>query len=112
MSQQVKSQNRLAVGLIVAAKVFGVLGIILAWAGVRTLGAIFLLIDGLLLLAAVIVTVMAKKEQVVTASVEEQKAILEAMVKDGTIDRYLREIRERDAKADEADADVKKDAAE
>jgi hypothetical protein len=87
--------------MLVAAKVFGVAGLVLGATSHRLLGGALLVFDGLLLVVAaglVIRTMGADKVEE-----KEQKQVLEQMMREGTLDQYLRDLRATPSKASGAD---------
>ncbi len=84
--------------MLVFAKIFGVVGLVLGMTSYRPLGGVLLVLDGVLLVAAITVALrLMRKERV---EEKTQKQILADMVREGTLDQYLRDIhRERAGRA-------------
>lgn len=87
----VKARNQLAIAMLVFAKVFGIAGLILGVTSYRFVGGAMLVFDALLLGCAAFLGLRNMKDE----KVEEkgQKQLLEQMVREGTLDQYLRDIR-------------------
>jgi len=87
----VKARNQLAMGALVSAKVFGIAGLILGATSYRLLGGALLVFDGVLLVVAAYLGIRNMN----TEKVDEKnhKTVLEQMVREGTLDQYLRDLR-------------------
>ena len=96
-----RNGNHVALALLIAAKIFGIAGLILGATNYRLLGGVLLGFDGVLLIAAVVVGLKVSKKRAVEES--GHKDALEQMVREGTLDQYLRDIRARAASAPDSD---------
>jgi hypothetical protein len=76
--------------MLVAAKIFGLVGLVLGLTSYRPLGAVLLALDGVLIAATVFVTVRTMREEV--EQEQTQKQVLAQMVREGTLRQYLREV--------------------
>ncbi|MDB4941164.1 MAG: hypothetical protein JWP97_698 [Labilithrix sp.] len=86
-----KAKNRLAIVLLVTAKVVGLAGIILGVTRYRVLGGILLGLDAVVILAAIVLAIRNMKRASIVES--DDKATLRRMVEEGTLDQYLSDIR-------------------
>jgi hypothetical protein len=86
-----KSRNQVAMPMLVFAKVFGIAGLILGATSYRFLGGTMLVFDGVLLAFAVYLGIRNVKEEKVDE--EDHKKVLERMMREGTLDQYLRDLR-------------------
>lgn len=100
----VKARNQLAIAMLVFAKVFGIAGLILGATSYRFLGGALLVIDGVLLAFAAYLGIRNMNAEKVDE--KDHKSVLEQMMREGTLDQYLRDIRAEAApkKADAAPA--------
>lgn len=89
--------------MLVFAKVFGIAGLILGATSYRFLGGALLVIDGLLLGTAAYLGIRNMREEKVDE--KDQKKLLAQMMREGTLDQYLREVRAEGAAA-QAQADA------
>lgn len=78
--------------MLVLAKVVGVAGLVLG-ATHRILGGTLLGLDGVLLVAALVVCMRNMSAQ--TREEKTQKDLLAQMLREGTLDQFLREVREQ-----------------
>jgi hypothetical protein len=87
----VQSSSAVAIPVLISAKVFGVVGLVLGFTSYRPVGGVLLALDGVLLGVTVALSVRAMR----SAAIEEKthKQILEQMVREGTLRQYLRDIR-------------------
>ena len=92
-------RNSLAIALLVSAKVFGIVGLVLGSTQYRPVGGALLAFDAVLLVAAV-VTVLRDGNAAVKVE-KDQKAVLRQMVAEGTLAQYLVDIRTDSAEAAE-----------
>lgn len=76
--------------MLIAAKIFGIVGLVLGATSFRPLGAALLAMDGALLAATVAVVVRRMRH--VAQEEETHKQILAQMVREGTLRQYLRDI--------------------
>ncbi len=76
--------------MLVAAKIFGLGGLLLGLTSYRPLGAVLLAIDGVLLAATVVLTVRRMRGEV--EEEQTQKQVLAQMMREGTLRQYLREV--------------------
>jgi hypothetical protein len=76
--------------MLVSAKIFGLVGLVLGFTSYRPLGGVLLALDGMLLGVAVALATRAMR----SAKIEEKthKQILAQMVREGTLHQYLRDI--------------------
>jgi hypothetical protein len=88
-----KARIQLAIAMLVAAKVFGIAGLILGATQYRLVGGALLAFDGLLLAAAFVLGLRIVKTHVVEE--KDDKRLLQKMIEEGTLDQYLRDLRER-----------------
>jgi cyanate permease len=93
MSAALKNRNRLALMALVLAKVCGIVGIILAFAGQRTAGAVLIGFAFVFVAFAIglTVAVMRVSEHEETGDL----AVLEKMVREGTLKQYLRDVEDK-----------------
>jgi hypothetical protein len=103
MSETFRFRNPTALALLIAGKMIGIGGLIVG-SEARVLGGILLGIDGVCIVAAIAVSMRTWSER----SREElsQKDVLRQLVKEGTLQQFLRDI-EEERKA----AEVEKKAA-
>jgi hypothetical protein len=99
-----KSRNKVALALLVLGKIFGVAGLAVG-AVHRFAGGLLLGLDGVFIVAAVVVCVGTMKAR--EREDLGRKAILAEMMRDGTLDEYLREVR---AEARKGELDDRADA--
>jgi uncharacterized membrane protein YebE (DUF533 family) len=86
-----KARNQLAMATLVFAKVFGIAGLILGATSHRVVGGALLVFDGFLLAFAAYLGVRNMKEEKVEET--DQKQVLQRMMREGTLDQYLRDLR-------------------
>lgn len=86
------TRNRLAIAMLVLAKVVGVAGLVVGTTD-RIVGGTLLALDGGLLVGALALCLHNMKKQ--TSEEKGQKDVLEQMMREGTLDQFLREVRER-----------------
>ena len=104
-----RTRNSLALGSLIVGKILGVIGLIVGVAGYRTLGATFLVLDGVLLVTAVVLCLRNMRGRAKEEA--SHKQMLAQMIREGTLNQYLRDLenekrqQERDAlnKDDEGD---------
>lgn len=87
-----KSRERFALVLLVSAKAFGIVGLVLGVTPYRPLGGALLAMDGILLITAVAMAVRNMSETKVEE--KDRKALLRQMVAEGTLKQYLADIRD------------------
>jgi hypothetical protein len=87
-----KARIQLAIAMLVAAKIFGIAGLILGATQYRLVGGALLAFDGLLLGAAFVLGLRIVKTHVVEE--KDDKRLLQKMMEEGTLDQYLRDLRE------------------
>lgn len=108
LSESLRNKNHLAIALLVFGKLLGIAGLV-AGAAHRVAGGTLLLLDGLFLLAAVVLCVGAmngrEKED------RENKKVLAQMVREGTLQQYLRDLKEAPPSQSLLDADTARRAA-
>lgn len=78
--------------MLVLAKVVGVAGLVVGTTN-RILGGTLLALDGGLLVGALALCLQNMKKQ--ASEEKDQKDVLEQMMREGTLDQFLREVRER-----------------
>jgi hypothetical protein len=76
--------------MLLFAKIFGIVGLVLGLTSYRPLGAVLLVLDGVLLGAAVALALRTMRSEVVEE--KTQKQLLAQMVREGTLEQYLRDI--------------------
>jgi uncharacterized membrane protein required for colicin V production len=84
------NRNYLALATLALAKVLGLIGLALGYTQHRTLGGVLLGMDGVLLVVTVILA--AQMMRGVKREEETQKDVLEKMIREGTLQQYLRDI--------------------
>lgn len=99
MPETVRTRNHLALGLLVLAKCLGIGGLILGMSH-RFAGGLFLALDGVFLVASIALCIKTSKLQ--EKADLDHKAALAQMVREGTLDQLLRDIRAEAAAADVA----------
>jgi len=87
----VKASNRLAIAMLISARVFGSAGLILGATSYRFLGGTLLVLDGLLLAVAAFLGIRNMRENKVEETGDKQ--LLAKMMREGTLDQYLRDLR-------------------
>lgn len=87
-----KSRNQLAFAMLILGKLFGIAGLILGATSHRIAAGTLLVVDGLMLSAAAVISIRNMKAKAVEE--KSHKAILEQMMREGTLRQYLRDIRE------------------
>lgn len=78
--------------MLLAAKVFGIVGLIVGVTQYRVLGGVLLGLDGALLAFAVGLALKNMKSS--AAEERDQKQVLEQMIREGTLDQFLRDLRD------------------
>lgn len=86
-----KARNQLAIATLVFAKVFGIAGLIVGATSYRFLGGALLVFDALLLAFAAYLGIRNMSAEKVDE--KDHKSVLEQMMREGTLDQYLRDIR-------------------
>jgi uncharacterized membrane protein YebE (DUF533 family) len=86
-----KARNQLAMAMLVSAKVFGIAGLILGATGHRVLGGTLLVFDAFVLAFAAYLGIRNMREEKVEET--DQKRVLQQMMREGTLDQYLRDLR-------------------
>lgn len=76
--------------MLVAGKVFGVVGLALGATDYRLLGGALLAFDGVLLLTAVVIATRSMKKG--KSEEKDHKQMLRQMIREGTLDQYLRDL--------------------
>lgn len=94
------NRNRLAIALLVVAKLFGIAGLVVGGTN-RTLGAILLGLDAVLIVAAIVVAIQAMKEREVADNGD--KELLRQMIREGTLQQHLRDLEAEIAKGESSD---------
>lgn len=89
-------RNRVALTMLVLAKIVGVLGLVVPN---RSLGAALLILDGLLLAGAVALCILNGRKLV--QAEDAQRDMLAQMVREGTLDLFVREARQKAQQANE-----------
>lgn len=89
MSDPSRTRHRIALGLLVFAKVLGILALVIG-SSYRVLGGVLLGFDALLIVTAVVLCLRIMKRRAREES--EQKAMLRQMMREGTLKQYLREL--------------------
>ena len=84
------NRNYLALATLALAKVLGLIGLALGYTQHRTLGGVLLGMDGVLLVVTIVLA--AQMMRGVKREEETHKDILEKMVREGTLQQYLRDI--------------------
>jgi hypothetical protein len=87
---QARSGNPVAFASLFFAKIFGMVGLVLGLTNYRPLGGVLLVLDGVLLGAAVAIAVRSMRKE--KREEETHKQILAQMVREGTLEQYLRDI--------------------
>jgi hypothetical protein len=87
---QQRSSNSVAFVMLLSAKIFGITGFALGFTGYRPLGGALLVFDGLLLAAAVTLALRTMRSE--AREEKTHKEILKQMVREGTLQQYLRDI--------------------
>lgn len=85
-------RNRLAFATLVVAKIVGVAGLVIGVTTHRVVGGVLLGLDGVLLVTALGMCIKAMRGQ--EKKELGQKEVLEQMVREGTLDQFLRDLRE------------------
>lgn len=88
------ARNHVALGLLILAKAFGMAGLVLGSTH-RFAGGSLLALDGVLLVAAVVIALRTARAQ--HRADAAGKEVLARMMREGTLDQYLRELREEAA---------------
>lgn len=87
--EAIRTRNRLALVLLVVGKLFGIAGLIVGGKN-RTLGAVLLGIDALLIMVAIAISLRTMKERATEDA--GQKELLRQMIKEGTLKQHLRDL--------------------
>jgi hypothetical protein len=77
--------------MLVFAKVFGIAGLILGATRYRVLGGALLVFDAFLLACAAYLGIRNMREEKVDE--KDHKKVLEQLMREGTLDQYLRDLR-------------------
>ena len=96
MLEKLRLQSYSALGALIIAKVFGIAGLALASYS-RLLGGGLLAVDAVFIALVVMVTMRTMKTQ--AKEDDGQKAVLRQMMKEGTLEQYLRDIKAEEAKS-------------
>ncbi|AKU94791.1 hypothetical protein AKJ09_01455 [Labilithrix luteola] len=91
-----KVRNQLAFAMLIVGKLFGIGGLILGATSHRIAAGTLLVVDGLMLTVAAVLTMTNMKKTAVEE--KSQKAVLEQMMREGTLKQYIRDIREAQAR--------------
>jgi hypothetical protein len=86
-----KARNQIAIASLIFAKVLGIAGLIVGAMGHRILGGSLLACDGVLLIVAVVIGLRSVKAA--KSDESDQKQLLAQMMREGTLDQYLRDLR-------------------
>jgi hypothetical protein len=103
--EEAKRRNKLAILSLLLGKVAGIAGIVLAFSPYRTVGGALLVLAFVLVSTAVGLTLTSFRKR----KLEEDSsvAILEKMVRDGTLKQHLRDVEEKlRAERDSATRDI------
>jgi hypothetical protein len=95
-----RSRNQLALAFLVVGKLLGIVALVLGGAH-RLLGGLFLGLDGLFILIAVGLCVSTMKAHAKEA--HGQKEMLRQLMKEGTLDQYIRDLKKEEARAKQDD---------
>lgn len=87
----VKARNQLAIAMLVFAKLFGIAGLILGATRYRFLGGALLVFDAFLLAFAAYLGIRNMREEKVDE--KDHKKVLERLIRECTLDQYLRDLR-------------------
>lgn len=90
MPDTFRSRNQLALITLVAGKLLGIGGLILGASTHRTLGGLFLAIDGLCIVIATVLCVHTMRGRVKEEA--GHKEVLAQMIREGTLKQYLRDL--------------------
>lgn len=80
--------------MLIAGKVFGVVGLALGTTDYRILGGTLLAFDGVLLLTAAVVATRSMKKA--KSEEKDHKQMLRQMIREGTLKQYLRDLESPD----------------
>lgn len=94
--QKIRSRNYAALGLLVAGKLFGIAGLVVASRS-RVVGGTFLGFDAILITAAIVMALFTMRAN--ARNDDDQKALLRKMKDEGTLAQYLKDIEAEDAAA-------------
>lgn len=97
MSDSTRSRNLTALALLVIGKLLGIGGLVVGVMGHRVLGGLMLGLYGLFLAVAVglcVVTMKRRQREDVG-----NKEVLAQMVREGTLDQYLRDVKAAETRA-------------
>ena len=87
-------RNRLAFATLVLAKIVGVAGLVIGVTSHRLVGGVLLGLDAVLLVTALGMCVRAMRGQ--QEKEAGQKEVLSQMVREGTLEQFLRDLREEE----------------
>ncbi len=88
----IKARNGIALAMLLFGKMAGIAGLVVGVTDYRVVGAMLLALDGALLSGAVVMALQNMRAQ--RAEELDQKQVLEKMVREGTLDQFLRDLRE------------------
>ena len=89
-TELIRNRNKLALGLLVLAKVLGVAGLVVA-ASDRFAGGFLLALDGVFIVGAVVLALGTMQRR--NKEEEAHKQVLEQMLREGTLEQYLKDLR-------------------
>lgn len=85
-----KTHSHVAFAMLVAAKIFGIAGLILGVTRYRFLGGMLLGLDGVMIVVAIVLGLRAMRS--VAVEEETHKKLLARMIQEGTLHQYLRDL--------------------
>lgn len=91
MSDSFRSRNYTALGLLILGKIIGILGVVAGGTGYRTTGAMLLGLYGACVTGAIVLCLSTMKRRERQDSL--QKQVLAQMLREGTLDQHLRDLR-------------------
>lgn len=90
MKDKIQVINTIAIGSLVLAKVFGLFGVVIAYAGNQKLGGFLLLLDGLMIFSAIVFALIMSKQ--LEKKEETEQDLLRKLMDNGTLKYHLKEI--------------------
>lgn len=102
-----RTRNLIALALLILGKVLGIVGLIVGTMN-RLGGGILLGLDGAFLVAAVVIALGTMRRQ--NREETTQKELLARMMREGTLDQFVREVREAERARKKASPDEEAEA--
>lgn len=104
-----RPRNYLALGLLIMGKVLGIAGLVVGSTS-RVLGGTFLVLDGVLIVGAIVVCLGTMRARAKEDA--GQKAVLRQMMKEGTLEQHLRDLKEEQRSAQRSTASIRRNDGE